>query len=115
MFSVCLDSKEVLQQQTYFAPVIPKNTTLFGYTFQLGVPLYQTESEFFLWSLLPLNLYIEVEYLWSHLEWRRFHFRFRSNKNSPIRGWGGLSKISNKMSKMSIIELYQLGQDLFWF
>ena len=36
-------------------------------------------------------------------------------KNSPIRGWGGLSKLSNKMSKMSIIELSQLGQDLFDF
>ena len=36
-------------------------------------------------------------------------------KNSPIRGWGGLSKMSNKMSKMSIIELSQLGQDLFDF
>ena len=33
-------------------------------------------------------------------------------KNSPIRGWGGLSKMSNKMSK---IELSQLGQDLFDF
>ena len=37
------------------------------------------------------------------------------HKNSPIRGWGGLSKMSNKMSKMSIIELSQLGQDLFDF
>ena len=36
-------------------------------------------------------------------------------KNSPIKGWGGLSKMSNKMSKMSIIELSQLGQDLFDF
>ena len=36
-------------------------------------------------------------------------------KNSPMRGWGGLSKMSNKMSKMSIIELSQLGQDLFDF
>ena len=36
-------------------------------------------------------------------------------KNIPIRGWGGLSKMSNKMSKMSIIELSQLGQDLFDF
>ena len=53
------------------------------YTFQLGVPLYQTQSEFFLWSLLPPNLNIEVESLWSHLEWRRFHFRFRSNKIEP--------------------------------
>ena len=38
-----------------------------------------------------------------------------TNKNSPIKGWGGLSKMSNKMSKMSIIELSQLGQDLFDF
>ena len=37
------------------------------------------------------------------------------SKNSPIKGWGGLSKMSNKMSKMSIIELSQLGQDLFDF
>ena len=36
-------------------------------------------------------------------------------KNSPIKGWGGLSKMSNKMSKMSIIELSRLGQDLFDF
>ena len=36
-------------------------------------------------------------------------------KNSPIKGWGGLSKMSNKMSKMSIIELSWLGQDLFDF
>ena len=37
-------------------------------------------------------------------------------KNSPIRGWGRLSKMSNKMSnKMSKIELSQLGQDLFDF
>ena len=35
-------------------------------------------------------------------------------KNSPIRGWGGLSKMS-KMSKKSVIELSQLGQDLFDF
>ena len=34
------------------------------------------------------------------------------HKNSPIRGWGGLSKMSKKMSK---IELSQLGQDLFDF
>ena len=34
-------------------------------------------------------------------------------KNSPIKGWGGLSKMSNKMSKMSIIELSRWGQDLF--
>ena len=32
------------------------------------------------------------------------------NKNSPIKGWGGLSKMSNKMS---IIELSRSGQDLF--
>ena len=38
-----------------------------------------------------------------------------SVKNSPIKGWGGLSKMSNKMSKMSIIELSWLGQDLFDF
>ena len=38
--------------------------------------------------------------------------RFWIVKNSPIRGWGGLSK-SPKKSKMSIIELSQLGQDLF--
>ena len=37
------------------------------------------------------------------------------NKNSPIKGWGGLSKMSNKMSKMSIIELSRSGQDLFDF
>ena len=35
-----------------------------------------------------------------------------NSKNSPIRGWGGLSKMSKKMS---IIELCQLGQDLFDF
>ena len=41
---------------------------------------------------------------------------FRKNwKNSPIKGWGGLSKMSNKMSKMSIIELSRLGPDLFDF
>ena len=40
---------------------------------------------------------------------------FRYLKNSPIKGWGGLSKMSNKMCKMSIIELSQLGQDLFDF
>ena len=34
------------------------------------------------------------------------------SKNSPIRGWGGLSKMSKKMS---IIELSQIGQDLFDF
>ena len=39
----------------------------------------------------------------------------RNNENSPIRGWGGLSKMSQKKSKMSIIELSQLGQDLFDF
>ena len=33
-------------------------------------------------------------------------------KNSPIRGWGGLSKMSKKMS---IIELSRLGPDLFDF
>ena len=38
--------------------------------------------------------------------------------NSPIKGWGGLSKNVQKMSKASIIELSQLGQDWFnfkWF
>ena len=42
---------------------------------------------------------------------------FNKAKNSPIKGWGGLSlsKMSNKMSKMSIIELSRLGQDLFHF
>ena len=38
--------------------------------------------------------------------------------NSPIKGWDGLSKIVQKMSKTSIIELSQLGQDWFnykWF
>ena len=39
----------------------------------------------------------------------------KEDKNSPIKGWGGLSKMSNKMSKMSIIELSWLGQDLFDF
>ena len=39
------------------------------------------------------------------------HF-LSSIKNSPIRGWGGLSKMSKKMS---IIELSQIGQDLFDF
>ena len=34
-------------------------------------------------------------------------------KNSPIKGWGGLSKNVQKMSKTSIIVLSQLGQD--WF
>ena len=37
----------------------------------------------------------------------------QSKKNSLIRGWGDLSKMSKQMSKMSIIELSQLGQDLF--
>ena len=37
---------------------------------------------------------------------------FRAKKNSPIKGWGGLSKMSNKMS---INELSRLGQDLFDF
>ena len=32
------------------------------------------------------------------------------SKNSPIKGWGGLSKMSKKMS---IIELSWIGQDLF--
>ena len=36
----------------------------------------------------------------------------KGSKNSPIRGSGGLSKMSNKMSK---IELSRLGQDLFDF
>ena len=36
-------------------------------------------------------------------------------KNSPIRGWGGLSEMSKEMSKMSIIEFSQLDQDLFDF
>ena len=35
-----------------------------------------------------------------------------STKNSPIKGWGGLSKMSKKMS---IIELSLIGQDLFDF
>ena len=39
----------------------------------------------------------------------------KDHKNSPIKGWGGLSKMSNKMSKMSTIELSRLGQDLFDF
>ena len=38
-----------------------------------------------------------------------------NSKNSPIKGLGGLSKMSNKMSEMSIIELSLLGQDLFDF
>ena len=33
-------------------------------------------------------------------------------KNSPIKGWGGLSKMSKKMS---MIELSRIGQDLFDF
>ena len=33
-------------------------------------------------------------------------------KNSPVKGWGGLSKMSKKMS---IIELSWLGKDLFVF
>ena len=33
-------------------------------------------------------------------------------KNSPIKGWGGLSK---NVQKMSIIEISQSGQDLFDF
>ena len=36
-------------------------------------------------------------------------------KNSPMGGWGGLSRVSKKMSKMSVIELSQLGRDLFDF
>ena len=35
-----------------------------------------------------------------------------NGKNSPINGWGGLSK---NVQKMSIIELSQLGQDWFNF
>ena len=42
-------------------------------------------------------------------------FTMKQYKNSPIRGRGGLSKMSKKMSKMSIIELSRLGQDLFDF
>ena len=38
--------------------------------------------------------------------------KLRVSKNSPIKGWGGLSKMSKKMS---IIELSQIGQDLFDF
>ena len=56
------------------------------------------------------------------LKWKKktsLHFEIISfiniYKNSPIKGWGGLSKMSNKMSKMSIIELSRLGQDLFDF
>ena len=45
----------------------------------------------------------------------KFQYVLKTVKNSPIKGWGGLSKMSNKMSKMSIIELSQLGQDLFDF
>ena len=39
----------------------------------------------------------------------------QKKENSPIRGWGGLSKMSKKKSKMSIIEFSQLVQDLFDF
>ena len=38
-----------------------------------------------------------------------------NGKNSPIKGWGGFSKNVQKMSKTSIIELSQLGQDWFNF
>ena len=34
-------------------------------------------------------------------------------KNSPVKGWGGLSKNVQKMSKISRIELSQLGHNLF--
>ena len=40
------------------------------------------------------------------------NFTMDRRKNSPIRGWGGLSKMSKKMS---IIELSRIGQDLFDF
>ena len=40
------------------------------------------------------------------------HNFFVKIKNSPIKGWGGLSKMSKKMS---IIELSRIGQDLFDF
>ena len=36
-------------------------------------------------------------------------------KNSPVKGWSGLSKNVQKISKMSRIELSQLGQYLFHF
>ena len=48
----------------------------------------------------------EIQPMWGQTEYQ---------KNSPIRGWGGLSKMSKKMSKMSIIELSRLSQDLFDF
>ena len=52
--------------------------------------------------------------LFRNYEWQKGHNLvimndIVNNKNSPIKGWGGLSK----MSKMSIIELSRLGQDLF--
>ena len=43
------------------------------------------------------------------------HLHYFKIKNSPIKGWGGLSKNVQNMSKMSIIEISQLGQDLFYF
>ena len=36
-------------------------------------------------------------------------------KKIPLKGWGGLSKNVQKMSKPSIIESSQLGQDWFNF
>ena len=54
------------------------------------------------------------------LEWANWSilaawfFKEVVGKNSPIRGWVGLSKMSKKV-EMSIIELSQLGQDLFDF
>ena len=56
------------------------------------------------WSGQIFNMYVKV---WDNVA--------NLLKNSPIKGWGGLSKMSNKMSKMSIIELFRLGQDLFDF
>ena len=58
--------------------------------------------------------------LFRNYEWQKGHNLVIMNdivndKNSPIKGWGGLSKMSNKMSKMSIIELSPSGQDLFDF
>ena len=54
-------------------------------------------------------------FLFDLYDWCQSFCEATDIKNSPIRGWGGLSKMSNKMSKMSIIELSWLGQDLFDF
>ena len=72
---------------------------------------------------VPPSQILELKLFMENLERKDPDFIFEhlkvttspNKKNSPIKGWGGLSKMSNKMSKMSIIELSWLGQDLFDF